>query len=183
MCRQPPFTLSVSADSASDEKALLHTAARQGDVRTLLSLIKSGATTIINEQATSVKWTALHTAAAFNSPFAVSALLRHGADPNVRDIDGDTPLITAASLGHTEVVQQLVAKADLMQVSPRGETALHVAAEAGFGDVASILIARGGIRLVNTRNRSGSTASDLARGKPEILEMITSLKELKETWI
>ena len=71
-----------------------------------------------------------------------------------------------------------------MQVSPRGETALHVAAEAGFGDVASILIARGGIRLVvNTRNRSGSTASDLARGKPEILEMITSLKELKETWI
>ena len=156
----------------------LHSAARDGDVRTLLTLVKQGAP--IDERATSVKWTALHAAAALNNAVAVSVLLRHGADPNTYDVDGDTPLITAASLGHTEVVQQLVAKANVMQTSARGETALHVAAEAGLDDIASLLIARGGIELVNARTNTGRTACDMANGNPEIVDMITALKE---AWI
>ena len=181
MCRLPAQT-PLSSDSVAlasqPPGKSLHTAARDGDVRTLLTLVKQGVP--IDERATSVRWTALHAAAALNNAVAVSVLLRHGADPNTYDIDGDTPLITAASLGHTEVVQQLITKADLMQVSPRGETALHIAAEAGLDNIASLLIARGGIELVNARTNTGRTACDMARGNTEIVEMITAMKE---AWI
>ena len=182
MCRLPAQT-PLSSDSVAlasqPPGKSLHTAARDGDVRTLLTLVKQGAP--IDERATSVKWTALHAAAALNNAVAVSVLLRHGADPNTYDADGDTPLITAASLGHTEVVQQLVTKANVMQVSARGETALHVAAEAGLDNIASILIARGGLKLVNARTKQGKTAFELAKGHDEIVEMICALKEAKET--
>ena len=185
MCRLPttPSLAAIpsmdSAYSSPQPTKTLHAAARDGDVRTLLTLVKQGAP--IDERATSVKWTALHAAAALNNAVAVSVLLRHGADPNTYDVDGDTPLITAASLGHTEVVQQLVAKANVMQTSARGETALHVAAEAGLDDIASLLIARGGIKLVNARTKQGKTAYELAKGHAEIVEMICALKEAKET--
>ena len=187
MCRLPTTpSLSVlsSADSAfsSPQPAkTLHTAARDGDVRTLLTLVKQGAP--IDERATSVKWTALHAAAALNNAVAVSVLLRHGADPNTYDIDGDTPLITAASLGHTEVVQQLITKADLMQTSTRGETALHAAADAGFDDIASHLIACGGFKLLNARTSDGRTARDLAcaNGHRAVIDLIDDVKQSKET--
>ena len=154
----------------------LHAAAREGDVRTLLALVKLGVP--INERATSLNWTAIHVAAAFNHAFAVAALLHHGADPNTQDIDGDTPLITAASLGHREAVQQLLAgKTDVMVTSPTGETALHAAAESGCVDVASVLIAHGGVKLVGVQNKNGMTAYDMASGDSEIKDMIIAIVE------
>ena len=180
MCRLPLAPVPEPAGDALPYKPL-HIAARDGDVRTLLALIKSGSST--NERATNVKWTALHIAAAFNKTVAVAALLCHGADPNTYDIDGDTPLITAASLGHTEVVQQLITKADLMQTSTRGETALHAAADAGFDDIASHLIACGGFKLLNARTSDGRTARDLAcaNGHRAVIDLIDDVKQSKET--
>ena len=176
MCRLP--TLPASPDSVLDGRPTpsksLHTAARTGDVLALLALVKEGAP--IDERATSVKWTALHAASALNRAVAVSVLLRYGADPNTFDVDGDTPLITAASLGHAEVVQQLIAKADVMQVSARGETALHVAAEAGFDKIVSLLVARGGVKLTDARTKEGKTASDMANGNKQILKLINTEK-------
>ena len=174
MCRLP--TIPASPDSVLDGSPTpsksLHTAARAGDILGLLALVKQGAP--IDERATSVKWTALHAAAALNRAVAVSVLLRHGADPNTYDVDGDTPLITAASLGHAEVVQQLIAKADVMQTSARGETALHVSAEAGFDKIVSLLVARGGVKLIAVRTKEGKTAADMANGNRQILKLINA---------
>ena len=54
-------------------------------------------------------WTPLHVAAGFASTTAVAVFVRHGANINTVDDDGDTPLITATALGHMNTVQQLLA--------------------------------------------------------------------------
>ena len=53
-------------------------------------------------------WTALHVAAGFSRALVVAILVRHGANVNTADIDGDSPLITAAAMGHTDTVHQLL---------------------------------------------------------------------------
>ena len=128
----------------------------------------------LEDRVTEFEWTALHVAAAYNSATCVSVLLHFGADPDLRDIDGDTALITAASLGHTEVVQQLLTRADVMQTTLNGETALHVAAEAEFDDIVSLLLPRGGVKLVDALTCSGHTARDiaLAKGRTETIALI-----------
>ena len=53
-------------------------------------------------------WTDLHSAAFEGDAERVRELLKKGADPNVRDEDGDTPLHDAASVGHVNVVRLLL---------------------------------------------------------------------------
>ena len=160
-----PMSLSSTPSHpvSSPQWSPLHQAARDRDVRALIVLLEQQEGSQIDARAlTSSNWTALHVAAAFNNAAAVSALLHFGADPDTHDTDGDTPLITAASVGHTEVVQQLLTTADPMRTSSEGDTALHVAAEAGFEDIVSLLIVRGGRKLISARNREGRTARELA---------------------
>ena len=61
----------------------LQKAARDDDVRAILTLIKLGAP--INASSCDNDWTPLHVAAACNNAVAVAVLLHHGADPNTRD--------------------------------------------------------------------------------------------------
>ena len=49
-------------------------------------------------------------AAAYKSPAAAGALVDGGADPNVADRAGNTPLHTAAQAGDVELVKKLLAK-------------------------------------------------------------------------
>ena len=87
----------------------MHTA-RNGNLKLLLSLIMHGAEL---EMCTDLGWTALHVAAYFRQPMCISALVHFGAQVNIKDKDGYTPLFTSVALGYTEVVHQLlVAKAD-----------------------------------------------------------------------
>ena len=166
-------TLPLNSSSSGAQWRPLQIAARTNDVHQLLAILAENHDTI-DEQVSEFEWTALHVAAAYNHPTIVSALLHFGADPDIYDTDGDTALIAAASLGYTEVVQQLLNKANVMQASLNGETALHVAADAGYDDIVSLLIPRGGVKLVETRTRSGHTARDmaLANGCTEIIALI-----------
>ena len=85
----------------------LHIAACDNSIRLMLKLIKSGAA--INTEISSSGWTALHMAAGLNRPMAIAVLIRYGADVNTADFDGDTPLMSACSLGYIDCVQQLLA--------------------------------------------------------------------------
>jgi hypothetical protein len=78
-------------------------------------------------------------------PEMAAALIRLGADVNVRDRDdGDTPLIRAARMGITDLVRVLLAAhADVHVQSKQGETALSVALANDRGDVAALLKAAG----------------------------------------
>ena len=70
----------------------------------------------------------------------VVSLLRTGVDTNLRNSDGMTPLMAAASIGSVEIVKLLLGKgADARAVSAQGETAFAVAQRHGFARVADVL--------------------------------------------
>ncbi|XP_058843630.1 E3 ubiquitin-protein ligase HECTD1 isoform X1 [Acipenser ruthenus] len=56
----------------------------------------------------------LHYAACFGRPQVAKTLLRHGANPDLRDEDGKTPLDKARERGHSEVVAILQSPGDWM---------------------------------------------------------------------
>ena len=73
------------------------------------------------------------------------ALLEAGADVNYRSPLGATPLASAASNGHTEVVRVLLkARAEVNKAgNTDGETPLHLAADRGHTEVMLLLLAAG----------------------------------------
>ena len=74
--------------------------------------------------------------------FAVAAglLLDYGANPNIADANGTSPLIYAAQFNHTAIVQLLVDhKVDRTYQDPRGLTARDYADKLGYTDVVDIL--------------------------------------------
>ena len=97
--------------------------------------------------------------AAHNDLVGATELLRGGADPDVKDPLGYTPLMLAAARGHLQMVEMLLtAGADVHVLDDRvGSSALHRAAQCGNPAVALAIIRRGAhIDLQAPRN--GHTA-------------------------
>ncbi|MBI3553386.1 MAG: ankyrin repeat domain-containing protein [Elusimicrobia bacterium] len=87
------------------------------------------------------------------------ALLAGGADPNIRGgyLDGETPLMIAASAGHLPVVKVLIDKgARINEAGYRGETALMRAADHGRAEVVEYLVLHGAAAVA--KGVQGSTA-------------------------
>jgi ankyrin repeat protein len=73
-------------------------------------------------------------------------LLQSGADPNIPDHNGGTPIIYAASIGEVDLLRALMkAKANVNQVSTEGShvTALQKAVEEGHNECATTLLLAG----------------------------------------
>lgn len=92
-----------------------------------------------------MKVTPLHSAAANREPALslrmVETLLRAGANPNVQQHGGWTPLQQAAAHGHAGMVELLLSHgADPAMKSDDGSTASDKAREAGFVEVAERLV-------------------------------------------
>ncbi len=70
----------------------------------------------------------------------VDYLVRHGADLEVRDERGDTPLLIAIRQGNHKLAKHLVnAGADVRVRDANGRTALQIANSLGLGDIAALL--------------------------------------------
>jgi ankyrin repeat protein len=106
----------------------------------------------------------------------VKALLEHSAtDPNIAmtTAECETPLFAAAMLGHTPMIELLIAhNADVNQLMANGLTPLMGAAHNGQRECASRLLAAGADRdakMTGSDNSfeagAGTTALDLARMK------------------
>ncbi|KAE9369200.1 ankyrin, partial [Stipitochalara longipes BDJ] len=72
----------------------------------------------------------------------VDMLLRHGANPNILENDGETALFKAIHGGNIKTAQLLVEKygADPNNITSNGMTTLHAAALSGSTEIISLLI-------------------------------------------
>lgn len=85
----------------------------------------------------------------------VDWLLSLGADVNITDNDGYTPLLVASQFGHSKLVQKLLAKgADVRARSKEGNSVLHLTWGTNAATV-SVLIAAGA--ELNAQTKDGMT--------------------------
>ena len=93
------------------------------------------------------------------------ALLAHGADPELCNDRGQTPLAAAAFKGDLAMVRLLLqhgANVNVNGTGPDGKTALMMAAMFNRTDIVELLIAQGADP--DARDASGMSALDAARG-------------------
>ena len=114
----------------------------------------------------------IHEAAALGNIEAVKQFLDSGTDVNAKDKTGGTPLDEAAGWGRKDIVELLIAKgADVnAKFDEDGSTPLHLAAWKGHFDAAELLIAADAD--VNAKMDDGDTPLDLAKGHPEIADIL-----------
>ena len=68
------------------------------------------------------QFTPLHLAIINNHLRTVECLLKNGADLKIRDSNGDTPLLVAASLGFVDIAKKLIEnKANVNEKNPTSE--------------------------------------------------------------
>ncbi len=111
-------------------------AAKQGHVETVRVLLNQGVK--LDQQ--SRHWgRALHAAVLGRHCPIVELLLEYKADPNVTDVNGNTPLILAASRGNVEIVQVLLSHGVKLQDGP-GKAAFTCAVQAGHHSVVKLFL-------------------------------------------
>ena len=101
----------------------------------------------INDQSNRDRQTPLHGAVSMHDPELVQYLLSHGANPNLRDVQGQTPLHYIAGDGVTGPVENmeriakslLIAKVDATLRDANGKTAYEIAVAKGNSEVAEAL--------------------------------------------
>ncbi|KAL7884182.1 hypothetical protein AOLI_G00069520 [Acnodon oligacanthus] len=104
-------------------------AAMDGDLERVKSLLRKGTDTNIKDQAS---YTALHYSSRAGHRSVCELLLDHGACANSQTRGGATPLHRAAYCGHLAIVQLLLTHgADPQLTDDDGSTPLHKAAERG----------------------------------------------------
>ena len=108
---------------------------------------------------------------------AVQGHITAGADLNQRNTDPQqsTPLMIAATFGHTEIASALIdAKADLNLVNAQqGDTALLIAAFFCHTEVVQALLKAGADKSI--RNKTGASAYDTVAGSFEEVKGIYEL--------
>jgi len=99
-----------------------------------------------------------------------NAVETQGVDITLRNPNGGSTLLQAATYGNIEIMRYLVDSGiDINGSSNGGNTALHAAACMGFQEAAKLLLERGADR--NAVNREGKTAAQSAKSE-KIKELI-----------
>lgn len=144
----------------SPSSALLD-AAENGELDTLTSILeafRSDRRLDINAVQRGTGETALMFAALNDDLRAVHVLLSHGANPALRDSEGDTALMMTIDVA---VMRLLIDGGCPVHAADRdGDTVLHLAARRGDARIVQYLAKRGA--ALNAQNRAGERALDLA---------------------
>lgn len=144
-------------------------AVRDKDVLKARELITKPGSTIINARDRTTGESALHIAARRDDPPWIGFLLNAGADPNIRDGEGNTPLMIAAKGGMTEAMRVLLLRAQPDAPNGRGETPLIMAVQLRNLPATRMLL-DAGADPDRTDNVAGMSARDYAtqdrRGGP-----------------
>jgi serine/threonine-protein phosphatase 6 regulatory ankyrin repeat subunit B len=160
--RELPFT-DLQASSPMQKTTLMYMAI-MGDNKYIIALLAKYGADINQYIYDAQKVTPLHYAAASRPLAMIDALIKAGANVNLQDINGFTPLIIAAKM-HPEsykiVSLLLKAKADVNVSDGAGNTALAAAARSNEDRGVVLALIQAGAD-VNAKNNMGDTPLSLA---------------------
>lgn len=163
-----------------DGQALAIRAASENNVSLVKKLIKAGLD--VNQADVDSKNTLLHAVAVNGSEDVAKILLKHGANPNLQNIDNYSPLHFAVSNNNTSIAKVLLEyEANPNQGNKYGQTPMHLAVFRGNTSIAKVLLENGA--NPNQGDNNGISPLDNAkhRGFKEMIQMLSSTKEETET--
>ena len=167
--------------NASEGEAFL-VAVKDGDANKALELANQPGSRVANYRGYD-GLTALHIVTRKRELDWVGFLLNRGADPNVGDAKGDTPLMIAAGIGFEEAAAAVVGRgAKVDAAHPHGETALTRAVQSKQARMVELLL-RAGANPDKPDHVTGYTPRDFARRdtrNPQLLKLIESVKPAKK---
>ncbi len=106
-----------------------------------LNLLPNGSKVELPRSDNDYNATALFSAILKSRVPLLGSLLKSGIDVNVRNSDGMTPLMAAASTGNLEIIRLLLAKnASMSMTNNLGETAAAIATRFGHPQAATLLM-------------------------------------------
>ncbi|MFB0613873.1 ankyrin repeat domain-containing protein [Aurantiacibacter poecillastricola] len=149
---------------------------REGDEAT--EMLNKPGTTIVNARDVSSGETGLHITVERRDLTWTEFLLQQGANPNIADNRGRTPLIAAAQIGFIEGVEALIeAGAQLDIANETGETPLIAAVHARNIELIEALVSAGADP--DRADNAGRTARDYA-GMPGVSGRVLNAIETAE---
>jgi hypothetical protein len=133
-------------------------------------------TIVVNSKDAANGDTALHIVTRGRDGTWLAFLLAKGAQPNVQNKAGETPLTIAAQIGWTEGADLLLSRrASVDMANSRGETPLILAAQRRDLPMAQLLLARGADPR-RTDNAAGYSALDYAKRDPRGAPLVKLLE-------
>jgi ankyrin repeat protein len=140
-------------DGKDEAKVSLHTAAEEGNVDTVKSLLELGVDIDARDAS---NWTPLHEAAAKSKIDVVRLLIERHAEVDSRENGGWTPLHLSSRFGHLEVSRVLLDHGANVNARKRDYwTPMHLSAANGYLETVKLLLERGAD--VHAVNREGQT--------------------------
>lgn len=105
---------------------------------------------------------------------SLSALLKAGADPSLRDVEGNYPLHHATLSGDLDCVETLLKSIDALPeeyVNFKGQTPIHLAVMAGNAEMVEHWLTKG---LLNSKDKFGQTPLHYAalRGDKKLIQLL-----------
>lgn len=157
-------------------------AVRDKDGAAVTEAVEKPGSTMVNTKDYSTGETALHIVVKRRDAQWLSFLLGKGANPNLRDNEGNTPMLTAAQLRFADGIQVLAdRRGDVNATNGRGETPLIIAVQ--NRDVASVrVLLAAGANARQPDRVTGMSARDFAAQDSRsdlILKMIDEAKPAK----
>ena len=154
-------------------------AVRERDGAKVEELLATNGLTLINARDVNGD-TALMVTVARRDDTWTAFLLSNGADPNLANRKGDTPLIAAARIGFLQGAEWLISKkARVDEANRMGETPLIAAVQARQAPLVRYLVSKGA-NADKTDNAAGYSARDYAKRdsrNPELLRLIEAAKK------
>lgn len=163
--------------SGSDSEAFLE-AARKADGAKAMELIESRGSTVLNYRGYGGD-AALHIIARRRDGEWLAFMISKGADPNIGDAKGDTPLILVSRIGYMEGARTLLAMGAKVDTANKlGETPLIIAVQQRQPQTVRLLL-EAGANPDKADHAAGYSARDYAKRDTrsgELLRLIESIK-------